>query len=108
MKVQLKIKDGTKWKSVNVAEIKGMSLLEYMINTNKTAVAAMMENDKPILIVSNEMEQVNNYKDKTTSLHTSDMVTLLGGVKVPDIALRVFPDMTFESFEPEKDVTQWW
>ena len=109
MKASVKYLEGTKWFPLPIADLKGHSITSFIKGTDKIVVGALLDEGKPVFFVSNNTEQVNMYKEKGLSLHIDDLLLLMGVDGVPDIALKVFPDATFESIEevPGERIA-WW
>ena len=62
--------------------------------------------DKPLIFISNHVEQLDKYKDRGICLTSKDLLLFLGSNQIPDVALKVFPDSKFELFKA--DSNQWW
>jgi len=110
MRVQIKWLDGTRWKLLDLSELKGKSICGYMLETERVVIAALFENKDAVMFVSNDQAQVELYKEKGASLHASDLALLMGTDVVPIKIAQVFPDATFEVVEKieSKDPRKWW
>lgn len=109
---QLKRWDGYKFIPVPIDKVKGQSILSYMNSSEDVLVAAMIEDGKAVLSVSNDKEQVEKHKRRMLSFHCKDLLMLMGTEVVPIIYIDVFPDSTFIKHtvpaEEENDGRQWW
>jgi hypothetical protein len=110
VKCAIKYLDGTKWKQKDVRSLQGKSVATYLAFAKETAIAAILDNDKPVLFVSNDnkifepdTEGRNAYKDKGLCINVADLMLLLGSEILPDIAIKVFPNATFVSIESEEE-----
>jgi hypothetical protein len=116
VKAQVKYLDGLKWKLLNIADLKGTSIINHMKESDKVMVGALLDKNKPVLFVSNNQEQVETYKPKGISLHVDDVLLLLGSEVIPPVVFKVFPDATFEKMVVPnktaegkiKDPKVWW
>jgi hypothetical protein len=115
VKASVKYLDGVKWKMINAKEFVGNSIAHYIKNSDKVCVGALLDDsDTPCFFVTNNTEQYDKYKDKAFTIMAEDLLILLGEECLPstplvNVALKVFPDLTFKEIEPvKKDDKKWW
>ena len=97
MIIKMKYLEGTKWLTLELQELMGNSIISFMKNSNRKVVAAVFENDKPVMFISNDEQQVNEYKVKGISVHIDELKELLGDVVMPKLIVNAFPDGRFEA-----------
>lgn len=105
MKIELKYLDVKRWKKINIEELAGVSIMEFMEKTDKTIVAAVFNGNSPFMYISNDSEWVETYREKGTSLHIKEIKFLIDNVfmnsdipGIKDVA-SVFEGATMEVIE---------
>lgn len=107
MQVQVKYKDGTKWKLLPIEELNGHSILTFMTITDKTIMVAVMDKDnKPRLFIGNNDEELLKYAERGFCLNTEEMMILFNSKVVPPIALQIFPESTFEAMVTSQKINK--
>lgn len=87
MKIQLKRLENGKWTPVNVKEIAGKSIVKYMLESLAPMIAAVLEDDKPVLFISNSEEWVEKCKARGVSMSAATLMELCGTEIFPKISL---------------------
>lgn len=101
---QVKYLKGTKWFGVPMQELLGDSIISYMAKTKDKTIAALMDDGKPQVFVSNDNELVEKYKAQGVSMHVDDMLKLMASKASPPVALavEVFEGGEFRAYEMDK------
>ena len=95
MQVEVKILEGKKWKGIPAKDMIGQSIASYMQQCKSLVIAALFDNDKPVLFVSNDRKQIEKYQAKGISLHIDDLIELMGTTVYSPVAIEaidVFKD----------------
>lgn len=82
-----------------------------MKETDKRCIAALFQDDKPVLFVSTHEEDVEKYKEKGLSFSVDDLLFLMNTDTMPPVVVHMFPDATFEAVvkeKPKSDLKAWW
>jgi hypothetical protein len=110
IKASLKTLEGTKWVLCPLSGLLGQSILSFMVTTDKECIAALLEDERPILFISNREENVKKYKEKGLSLSATDLLYLVGSEMILPQVINIFPDATFVSRESDApaDSKKWW
>lgn len=93
MKIQVKKLVGTKWRAVNINDLVGESILNFILKSEDAIIAALyQEDDKPVAFVSNEMKHLERYKDTGQLLMSAeDLKELVGTDVALPLVARLFP-----------------
>lgn len=110
MKAGLKKLVGKKWYPIEIEKLKDKSIAQYVKESEDILIAALLDEGKPVLFITNSADQVQIYKEKAPTLLIDDFLLLLGTCGVPDQAIKVFPDATFEFIDTEskEEKIPWW
>lgn len=111
MKAALKVLDGKKWKHVDIASLKGQSIVSFIHYTEEMCMACLYDDeDKPILFISDSESELAKYKERALCLHIDDIRLLCQEIiPLPEITVKVSPDATFIATEKEvEDPKKWW
>jgi len=100
MRIQLKKQTtnehgAKRWDSVNINELLGMSVNNYMIQSSTPIMCAIFDKDMPIAFISNDDSSLEQYKEKGLTLNCKTIKELLGTEVVPKVIAEVFPDSKF-------------
>lgn len=95
MRVEIKKLVGTKWKPVELTELIGKSIAEYVAGEETKTTAALFEGDKPVAFMSNDDEIVTKLRAKGLSMHAKDLLNLFKTVEKVDLIAGVFKGSTF-------------
>lgn len=96
MKIKLKIKKKNKWETVKVMDLVGTTLVSFIAEEFSPCAASIFdENDKVIMIVSNNEELFKFYDESVFKILASDLMLLTDcnvGIK---LALQLDEDCEF-------------
>lgn len=107
MRVEMKYRDGVKWKLLPLEDLRGKSRIQFMLNTDKQIIAALIEeNNKPVLFVGNDETELVKYKDKAQCLTVQDMMLLFQSEMVPLLIANIWPEATLGAVELEQPVSK--
>lgn len=82
LKIQIKELINKKWDHIPIHKLKGFSVLSYIASSDLPTVAAVYDEDKPVLFISNSMEEVNKYKSKGASFFALDLQDLISATVI--------------------------
>ena len=99
LNVQIKELINKKWDHIPIHKLKGFSVLSYVASNDLPTVAAIYDEDKPVLFISNSMEEVNKYKSKGASFFALDLQDLISATVVGSETVtamdKVFGECTY-------------
>ena len=115
----VKYLDGTKWKNIEISQLKGKSIATHICFSKDKTIAALLKDNKPVMFVTNifpdteeNKKELAKYEEKGLVLNIIDLMILFGSTAMPDMAINVFPDSTFvsveETEEPKGEHLEWW
>lgn len=101
MKVELKQLINTRWHPIEISNLVGMSICQFMMTTDKIVVAALMNDDKKkIAIVSNAQHILDMFsKENLFLILAKDLNELLGQQPIGELIVTTFPDASLISVE---------
>lgn len=103
MKIQVKRRVGTKWRPVNINELVGTSILNFILDSKDDMIAALYQDgDQPVAFVANEIKHLDRYKETGQLLMTAIELKELCGTEVaPPLVARLFPKSSLIGIEYE-------
>ena len=104
MKIEIKQLEGTKWIPIPLKNIIGNSIINFMLNSETKVIAALTQEGKHLLFVSNNEEVLEQYKEKATCISVKDMVKFMGTAVYSPLmvsATEVFPDIQLSQIGEE-------
>ena len=82
LKIQIKELINKKWDHIPIHKLKGFSVLSYVASNDLSTVAAIYDEDKPVMFISNSMEEVAKYKSKGASFFALDLQDLISATVI--------------------------
>lgn len=82
LKIQIKELINKKWDHIPIHKLKGFSILSYVASNDLPTVAAVFDEDKPVMFISNDMDEVTKYKSKGASFFALDLQDLISATVV--------------------------
>ena len=82
LKIQIKELINKKWDHIPIHKLKGFSVLSYVASNDLPTVAAIYDEEKPVMFISNSMEELNKYKSKGASFFALDLQDLISATVV--------------------------
>lgn len=82
LKIQIKELINKKWDHIPITKLKGYSVLSYVASNDLPTVAAIYDDDKPVVFISNSMEEVTKYKSKGASFFALDLQDLISATVI--------------------------
>jgi hypothetical protein len=95
MKIEVKVLEGKRWKGVPAEALIGESIASYMKKATSPVIAAMFQDNKPVLFISNDEKQVEAYSKKAIAFSIDDLIDMLGTTIYSPViitAIEVFKD----------------
>ena len=77
LRIQIKQLNGTQWFPVSLKDLKGKSTLSFIAGHDFPVIAAIFNDDKPAMFISNSESDVQKYKEKAPSFYASDLQELI-------------------------------
>lgn len=93
MKIEIKYLDGKVWKPVEIGNLIGKSIAEYINDSEQPVIAAIYDNGQKMGFVCNRWEDAHYYETKGFSIMASDLIDLLGTRhKSTEAVAAIFPE----------------
>ena len=111
LKIQIKELINKKWDHIPIHKLKGFSILSYIASNDLPTVAAIFDDEKPVMFISNSMEEVNKYKSKGASFFALDLQGLISATVVNSETVtamdKLFGECTYVelTLNPKKENT---
>lgn len=93
--VKVKTLNRFSWEDVELDTLED-SILKAILDAPSAMIAAVYDNDIPVLFISNKVEYVMQYKDKGASFHAAHLIELFGSKLFPPNVMELFPDAKLE------------
>lgn len=91
------------WSGLPADQLLGKSVLDYMLTTDKQVIAALYQDNEPIVFVANNDVLVEKYKTRGLSVHAQQMKDFLGTTLIPPMVAYAFPDGVLTEIKPTED-----
>lgn len=103
MKIVVKQRHGTKWLPIDMTQLVGTSILNFMLASKEDLIAALHQDDEaPVAFVSNSDKYVDMYRSKGLSLHVQVLKDLMGTEVAPPLLIQLFPGSFLAGVTAEK------